>query len=232
MAYSQNFDDVSTPVTITDPGTANGFNIFFNNVIEVPDFTAVFGFDYSGVTFPTNIPPAPHSLDGTSRGLLLSANKTFGLAAAVNLYPTNQIFAGNFALKLDVWINYVNTSGTTEHVMFGINHSGTFTNRVSLAGSDGLFFEVDGDGGVSASSGAERDFSVFHGSGANPPVLILPGNTTFGPAPLLSTTFDNTAAGFHQFVAIPVLSLSQFCDAPLVPPVCAGFPWKYGRKPI
>jgi photosystem II stability/assembly factor-like uncharacterized protein len=194
--YSSDFDGFSAPVTVTDVGTTNGFNILFDNLPEAPDFTAIFGFDYSQVTFPTNIPPAPHNTGHFNRGLYLTVNKNYGFAAAVNLYPTNQVFAGNYALKFDVWINLVNTPGTTEHVMFGINHSGTITNRVGVAGSDGLFFEFDGDGGVSASATAERDFSVFRGSGAGIPFLALPANTIFGPAPLLSTSFDNTAAGF------------------------------------
>lgn len=221
LEYSKDFDNFSTPVTVTDVANTNGFNIVFDNGIGVPDFTAIFGFDYSLVTFPTNIPPAPHNGGSFNRGLYLTANKNFGLAAAVNLYPTNQVFAGNFALKFDVWINYVNTSGSTEHVMFGINHSGAITNRVSFAGSDGLFFEVDGDGGVSASASAERDFSIFRGAGANSPVLMLTGNTTFGPAPLLSTSFDNTASGFSSMFPSRFISSTGY----VTPAGSAGLRW-------
>jgi hypothetical protein len=221
LAYNSGFDNFSTPVTVSNPATTNGFNILFNNAAATPDFTAIFGFDYSQVTVPTTIPPAPNNFSGFTRGLYLTVNKNLGLAAAVNLYPTNEIFAGNFALKFDVWINYFNTSGTTEHVMFGINHSGSITNRVSVAGSDGVFFEVDGDGGVSASSGAERDFSIFSGAGAAAPTLQLVGNTTFGPAAPLSTTFDNAATGFMS-----LFPSEFFPDANFATPAgAAGMRW-------
>ncbi len=221
LSYNMDFDNFSAPVTVNNPATTNGFNILFNNAAATPDFTAIFGFDYSQVTVPTIIPPAPNNFSGFTRGLFLTVNKNLGLAAAVNLYPTNEIFAGNFALKFDVWINYVNTPGTTEHVMFGINHSGSITNRVGVAGSDGVFFEVDGDGGVSATASAERDFSIFSGAGAAAPTLQLAGNTTFGPAAPLSTTFDNAAAGFASLFPSEIFPSAGFAT----PAGAAGMRW-------
>src|SRR5262249_40592910 len=65
------------------------------------------------------------------------------------------------------------------------------------AGSDGILFSVDGDGGVSPTSGTTRDFGLFRGGGAAAaPVLMTTNNTTFGPAALLGDQFDNANAGF------------------------------------
>src|SRR5207245_1799716 len=102
------------------------------------DFKAVFGYDYSTVTFPTNIPPAPHSTGGATKGLYLAVNKDAnGQLSAVNLYPVGVSVGGNFSLKFDLWINWYGLGTSAEHAMFGINHSGNVTNRISQATSDG-----------------------------------------------------------------------------------------------
>src|SRR5215469_11640308 len=94
--FSDNFDSYATPVTVTNVGTTNGYNIKFSAALGPQDFKTIFGFDYSTVTYPTNIPSAPHS-SGTSKGLYLTANKdSIGAVAAVNLYPVGQSFTGNY----------------------------------------------------------------------------------------------------------------------------------------
>jgi len=202
ILFSDNFDSFSTPVTVIAPATTNGYKIVFGPSTSAVDFSAVFGFDYSTVTTPTTIPSAPNSAGGTTKGLLLTVNKdATGAAAAVNLYPTNIVFSGNFALKFDMWINWQVPATSTEHALFGINHSGNITNRVAQTGSDGLFFAVDGDGGVGPTSTASRDYSIFRGGGSAAPVLMVTNNTTFGPAPLLGPQFDNANPGFTTLFA-------------------------------
>ncbi len=131
-------------------------------------------------------------------GLFMTVNKDGnGAAAAVNLYPTNVFAAGNFALKFDVWLNWLDHGSATEHALFGINHSGNVTNRVARATSDGLFFAMDGDGNSASGNVSVRDYSVFRGSGSGvAPILMLPGNTVFGPTPPLGLQFDSADAGF------------------------------------
>lgn len=195
FAYSNNFDSFIPPVTVTNVGTTNGFKFFFNAAAGPLDFKAIFGFDYAAVTYPTNIPSAPNS-GGTTRGLYLTVNKDAnGQISAVNLYPTNNVLAGNYALKFDVWMNWANLGSSTEHLLFGINHSGNITNRISLAPSDGLFFAIGADGNVSASATTLRDYSVFRGGTNGSPVLMTSANTTFGPAPSLGANFDNLDTG-------------------------------------
>lgn len=193
--YEADFDGYSSPETVTTPGTTNGFKILYSAEAGSLDFTAGFGFDYSTVTQPKSIPSAPRSTGGTTKGLSLAVNKdATAAAAAVNLYPVGQSFAGSFALKFDMWINWASGSGTTEHALFGINHSGDIANRIGLATSDGLFYAVDGDGGVSSTATVLRDYAVFQGGGVGAiPILKING---FGPAPLLGLQFDNTNPGF------------------------------------
>ncbi len=198
FAFGDNFDGYAMPVTVTNLGTTNGYKIFFNALAGPLDFKTIFGFDYSTVSFPTTIPSAPHSTGGTTKGLYLAVNKDAnGQISAVNLYPTNHALAGNFALKFDLWMNWANLGSSTEHILFGINHSANVTNRIGLATSDGLFFAINADGNVSATATTLRDYAVYHGGGANAiPVFMTTDNTTFGPTPLLGSRFDNTDAGF------------------------------------
>ncbi len=117
----------------------------------IPDPTpAIFAFDYSA----QNIPPAPHG-NGDTLGLFVTVNKAGGAsAAAVNLYPKGKTFSGNFALRFDMYLNWISGSSATEYALFGLNHSGTKTNWFDsqsggVPGSDydGLFCAIEADGG-------------------------------------------------------------------------------------
>lgn len=121
------------------------------------DYTAMFAYDYATYPYAYGvIPPAPRSGTDT-RGLFLQVNKLDGdpVAAALNLYPNNQTFSGNFALRFDMYL-IVPTGATTEYALFGINHSGNQTNwfRNSPGGVpagwtfDGLFYGVETDAGA------------------------------------------------------------------------------------
>src|SRR3954465_13833479 len=74
VLFSDNFDSYATPITVTTTGQTNGYNILFGAGSGATDFKAIFGFDYSTVTFPTTIPAAPNST-GTTKGLYLTVNK-------------------------------------------------------------------------------------------------------------------------------------------------------------
>ncbi len=145
------------------------------------DYSVDWAFDYGQLKYKiyksaaddapveSPIPPAPHS-DGTTKGLRISVNKKDSEAArfAVNLFPKNQNFSGNFVLKFDMFLAhsaYTDAGvGTTEYGLFGINHSGNHVNWFALNGtaqradflssavgrdnSDGLFFALTGDGGA------------------------------------------------------------------------------------
>ncbi len=196
--FSDNFDSYSSPVAVTHATTTNGYKIFFSADSGAEDFKAVFGFNYSTVTYPTTIPSAPNSSGGSTKGLFLTSNKDATAAnAGINLYPVGQAASGNFTLKFDLWLNWDVLGTSSEHALFGINHSGNITNRISQATSDGLFFAMDGDANVSAVNTTFRDFTVLRGSGNGAiPVFMGTNNTTFGPAAPLGPQFDYSNPGF------------------------------------
>jgi len=214
FGFVDNFDGYVTPVTVTNIGSTNGYKIFFNAASGPLDFSAIFGFDYSTVTFPTNIIPAPHSTGGTTKGLYLTVNKDGnGQVAAVNLYPSGQTFSGNFALKFDLWMNWANLGTSTEHMLFGINHSGNMTNRIGLTGSDGLFFALNADGNVSSTATTMRDYAVYHGGGSSSaPFFMTTSTATFGPTPLLGSQFDNLNTGFANL--FPAKTIDGWSTSP------------------
>src|SRR5436305_12556098 len=68
--FSDNFDSLGSPIIATNTGATYWYNLKFSAVAGPVDFKVIFGFDYSTVNYPTNIPSAPHS-SGTSKGLYL-----------------------------------------------------------------------------------------------------------------------------------------------------------------
>src|SRR5262245_35673701 len=73
--FADDFEDLIAPSVVTNSGFANGYSILFTASAGPEDFTAIFSFDYSAVTYPTRIPSAPHSRNGTTHGLFLTVNK-------------------------------------------------------------------------------------------------------------------------------------------------------------
>jgi hypothetical protein len=131
-----------------------GYDLFDNP----RDPVVINGFGQVPVPFPPN---------GATNALRLTVNKTgpIGAAAAVDLYPTNVTFSGNYAVRFNM--NMLEGAGsTTEGAMFGINHSGTATNWWAGSGiqsgwssvtnttweSDGVWYWVSVDGGAAIGS--------------------------------------------------------------------------------
>lgn len=225
FGFNDNFDGYNAPRIVTTPGTTNGYRIFYRAASGGFDFKAIFGFDYSTVTYPTNIPPAPNSGGGTTKGLYLTVNKdATAAAAAVNLYPVGFNVGGNFALKFDLWINWRDLNTSTEHTLFGINHSGNVTNRITQLSSDGLFFAVEGEDDSLPDSTTLRDYSVFRGGGSGAPVLLTTNNTVFGPTPPLGPQFENYNPGFVAL--FPAQTIPGFGTTP---EGTAGLRWLRGE---
>jgi len=160
ILFSDNFDTDSSGNWITLFGANN----------NVPDYAAQFAYDYSA----DSVPPSPNSSGGSTRGLRVTVNKadaTASGAAGVNLYPKGQMFSGNYALRFDLYLTYgTDVAGTTEHALFGINHSGSKTNRHATAGSDGIWFSIEGDG---SASDAGRSYSTYVATNATSvPALV------------------------------------------------------------
>lgn len=143
----------ATPVfaeTFSTVDSATNWVVYFadTNSPAVDDYNLQFGYDYSGL----GVPAAPNGSD--TLGVYLQVNKADGTptAAALNLYPKNQSFGGDYRLRFDMYMIVGNGVSTTEYALFGINHSGTKTNwfRNSSGGVfggsfDGLFYGVESD---------------------------------------------------------------------------------------
>jgi hypothetical protein len=127
------------------------------------DEHADFFFDYSAV----GIPSAPNSAGGSTRGMKLQANLTQGIAGGVNVSPVGKSFTGDYALRFDVWANFIGADedgslvdglweggvGSTTFANFGILSSGVGENyqtatvaSVPQGVAEALYFGATGDG--------------------------------------------------------------------------------------
>jgi hypothetical protein len=178
VLFADNFNgDSSTNWTIRF-AAGNGVDDY--RVNENPNAFPPAPYDYSA----DGLPPAPHGND--TLGVKLTVNKNDGAAlggAGLNLYPNGQSFSGNFALRFDMYLIINSGSGTTEYGMFGINHSGNFTNWFRSSGDgigaggavDGLFYQV------------EADAAALGDYGLNTTPVFL-GGATYNPTTVASRT--------------------------------------------
>jgi hypothetical protein len=157
---------------LTDDTSAN-WSLLFGSNNNIDDYTAAFGYDFASFDA---VPAAPN---GSSFGLKLTANKADAelSAAGVNLYPKNQTFSGSYAVRFNMFIQVNASAGTTEHAIFGVNHSGSLTNWVRqtgggvinpAAGADGLWFAIVAD--ASAVNGLGH--VAYTGTPATAPALL------------------------------------------------------------
>ncbi|MBW8863835.1 MAG: hypothetical protein JF609_02730, partial [Verrucomicrobia bacterium] len=135
------------------------------------NYNVDFGYDLT--TDPTTthgtigLPP-----NGATTALRITCNKLNnpGAAGGVNVYLTNQMFSGNFAVHFDMnVIEGANLAFSTEGVLFGLNHTGSQSNwwygtgpiAPQTWGSDGLWYWVSADPGGAGAG----DFLEFTGAG-------------------------------------------------------------------
>ncbi len=165
VLYSQSFDanNQAAAWTINNGPTDENANFFF---------------DYSTV----GIPPAPNS-SGTTRGMKLQANLTSGVGGGVNVSPIGQSFTGDYALRFDLWSNFIGaeagaaTSPNTEGIWEGGASSTKFSTFGVLSSGVGENYQTSGSAGVAealyftASGDGQTTFDYrVHGPGARGPV--------------------------------------------------------------
>ena len=135
-------------------------------VSQTTDTRAIFAYDYSLI----GVPSAPNSAGGTTKGLRMEANLSSGTVSALSASPLGKVFGGTYRLHFDMWINVNGPlpgggTGSTEFVTAGV---GTLGNRVQWNGSgttaDGVWFLVDGDGGVGDTSTSFGDYLAYVGT--------------------------------------------------------------------
>lgn len=160
--------------------TSDKWTLFQASGNDVPDYNITWNFDYSTQTYTKNgvtgnIPPAPNSGGAAgTHGVKMAANKNDAVAATamVQIYAKDKVFANNYALRFDMWINYnggaYGGTGSTEFGIFGINHTGTEPNWLpDETPTSGTFFAVTGEAGA---SGDYRGYEGF----ADGPTLRIP----------------------------------------------------------
>ena len=179
------------PVLYADSFYTNSsanWKLFWGAANGIPDYTADWAYDYGNTPYSFNgvtgvIPPAPNSPDGSTHGVRFTANNNDATAAtaAVNIYPAGQSFSGDMALKFDVWINYpgnaggVNSTGSTEYAIFGLDHLGTQVNWAapSASSSDGVWFGMDGEGGSTTT-----DYRAYVGNPSGTQIDLAAADTS------------------------------------------------------
>ncbi|HEX3626379.1 MAG TPA: Calx-beta domain-containing protein [Verrucomicrobiae bacterium] len=126
-----------------------------------PDVDAEFGYNlYNAPSYPIPAPP-----NGATNALRLTADKGgSGVANALNLYMTNSIFSGSYAVRFNMNVIEGDCSSLEsgsfnpeECVLFGINHDGLQTNlffpgfplgeTYTNFAADGVFYSVSDSGG-------------------------------------------------------------------------------------
>ncbi|HVM51319.1 MAG TPA: hypothetical protein VMU04_25035 [Candidatus Acidoferrum sp.] len=206
-------------------GTTNGAALDYTINVE-PDFSSLpqigsWPFDYGYL----GIPSAPHTTDGSTKGLYLTVNKndTQPAAGALNFYPTGQRFSGNYALRFDMFLMQNNSASTTEYALFGINHDGLHTNwfRSSPTGFngvdptswsfDGLFYDVEADGsalgdyvGWSAPTTANHNPTPLPAGSANPGVNASSLTSVFKTPPWTPGAGAGGAAANEYGTSTPI----------------------------
>ena len=161
---------------LSDPNDATNWNMTAanGNMLNNPysDVNVIFGQDltaipYSSPAYTIGFPP-----NGSQYALRETVNKSSGTGlnggapTVVNVYLTNQVFSGNYAVRFNM--NMVEGGNlfednfnddlynSEEGVLFGINHNGTETN-FWVAGSDLL-----SGGGLQPGSGPWASDGVFY----------------------------------------------------------------------
>lgn len=149
----------------------NNFNVDTNvmfgyNIYTAPNYYSQYGYAFNP------LPPPPN---GASNVLAMTVNKSLNSggtlggttpATAVNVYMTNQMFGGNYAVRFNMNVvegdcsSFESGQGAysvEEGPLFGFNHNGTETNlwfpgfqtgagETSFA-ADGLFYWISDSGG-------------------------------------------------------------------------------------
>ncbi|HUS34379.1 MAG TPA: Calx-beta domain-containing protein, partial [Verrucomicrobiae bacterium] len=178
--------------------TRANYTVLFNAVSGPEDYTAAFGYDFSQ---DVDVKPSP---SGSTHALKMTVNKkdTTTAAAAVNAFPNNQSFSGDYLMKFDMFLTYSSSAaGTTEHAIFGVGTSGTTIERHGVAG-DGVWFAVETDASSQASRGGT--FAVYTGGAA--PFTGRPSSDFTSVFPAGDYLASGSPAG--AWVDVSVLSLN------------------------
>ena len=115
---------------LTSAGDASNWNVLYGTgdpANDAMDFSADFGITLASAAGGISVPPPP---GGNANALHLTCNKTApGAPGAVNAYYTNLFLTGDYAVRFNMNLIEGQTSAnSTEGAVFGINHTGSYSN--------------------------------------------------------------------------------------------------------
>ena len=179
--------------------TGSSWQVLWDSSDGIPDFQADFSFVHEFTPYPFNgafsaVPPAPGSSSSETHALRLAVNgnDASGIEAVINVFPISlPVLPLNCIVSFDLWMNYpggaggVNSTGSTQHALFGFGHHGTNVNwPLSKTGTTGVWFGVSGEGGDS------RDYRAYRGQSN--------GSLDLTGAQSAMTASNNTAFVYQQ----------------------------------
>ncbi|MEY4387083.1 MAG: hypothetical protein RLY20_2366, partial [Verrucomicrobiota bacterium] len=156
------------PVFADNFDTNSSANWTFNRAGT--DNRATFAYDYAGI----GVASAPNSTGGTTKGLRFEANLSLGVTNALSVSPAGQGFPTNSRLHFDMWINVngplpAGGVGSTEAITAGVGTTGTRVQwNLASAAADGVWFSVNGEGGVTDANVGSGDFLAYNGGTLQP----------------------------------------------------------------
>ncbi len=153
------------------------------------DSQVIWGFDYSGI-----VGPAPSQGDASTTGVRVTANRTLGISSAATLFH-NTVVPANARVKVDMYMGFTGTGGTTEFGTVGLGATGTSSFRIfTPIEGDGSYYTHTGDGGSSSDWRWSRPGTTAVGA---PSVPVNSGSGRY----LLGSTnapFYNTCCGLIE----------------------------------
>lgn len=163
---------LSDPLTDSSPTEMQNWNITYGTgdpTNDASNFNVDFGMNLSSAGGGYAIPPPPN---GNATALHMTCNKnnlTSPAPGAVNVYYTNVLLSGDYAVRFNMNIIEGDAlASATEGPIFGINHSGTCSNWWYGSGTlapgpwsaDGVWYYVTAQPG-----GFTFDYAEYTGAG-------------------------------------------------------------------
>lgn len=191
LLVSSTISRAQTQVYFQDFDTDSSAN-WVSNVVGTGYSYADFYFDYSTV----GIPSAPHSVDGTTRGLKLGAELGVGAAGSfpggISVCPLDFGITENFEMRFDLWFN--TTKVTTQAAQIGGAGYGTAGTSPQVAGNpvDCVFIGASSDIGGGNTSADYRVYSPAHSVSYQDADRTLAGNFS-SPSVYACSNRNNTA---------------------------------------
>jgi hypothetical protein len=142
---------------------------------DATDYEVNFGMSLASAAGGISVPPPP---GGNANALHLTCNKDIspGSAGAVNVYYTNVLLSGDYAVRFNMnLIQGQTTAVATEGAMFGINHGGVYTNwwygngpltTTNNYSSDGVWYYVTAQP-LGSAAGDYQEFTGLGGTNGN-----------------------------------------------------------------